>query len=340
MRLVVPAGGTGGARFVRGLLSALESLPTDGPWGPGPHEVTVIGNTGDDITLWGLRICPDLDTVTYTLAGAIDGAKGSRRPDETFTVRDQLAPYGVLPTWFALGDKDLATHLTRTSLLAAGATLSEATATLTARWGLPGLGVTLLPMTDSPVETHVLVQHPEDPADAEPRLVHFQEYWVGLRASVPALDVVAVGAESARPAPGVLEAVAGADVVLLPPSNPVVSIGTVLAVPGIRAALEQTSAPVVGVAPLVGGRVLRGMADRLLPALGVAVDAGAVGVHYGPDLLDGWLVDTSDDERVAEVEAAGIACRAVPLLMSDVPTTARIALDALDLALELRGLPA
>lgn len=331
MHLVVPAGGTGGARFVRGLLAALEEVPG------GPHEVTVVGNTGDDITLWGLRVCPDLDTVTYTLAGTIDEAKGWGRPDESFRVRDELAGYGVLPTWFALGDRDLATHLTRTSLLSAGATLTEVTTRLAGHWGLPELGVRLLPMSDSPVETHVLVQHPGDPEGAQPRLVHFQEYWVGLRAGPDALAVVARGAEEATPAPGVLEAIAAADVVLLPPSNPVVSIGTILSVPGIREALETTAAPVVGVAPLVGGRVVRGMADRLLPALRVPVEAGAVGLHYGPGLLDGWLVDTADARDVPAVEAGGIACRAVPLLMSDVPATAAIAREALALAGVLEG---
>ena len=325
MRIVVPAGGTGGARFIRGLLAALHDLD-------GPHEVTVIGNTGDDITLWGLRVCPDLDTVTYTLAGEINEAQGWGRPEETFTVRDELAGYAVLPTWFGLGDRDLATHLTRTSLLASGATLSQATATIAARWGLPDLGVRLLPMSDSPVETHVLVQHPSDPPGSAPRLVHFQEYWVGLRAAPEALDVVAVGAQESVPATGVLEAISDADVVLLPPSNPVVSIGTILAVPGVRDALVKASAPVVGISPLVGGRVLRGMADRLLPALNVVVDSGAVARHYGADLLDGWLVDTADATLVDGVESAGISCRSVPLLMSDVPATAAMAHAALELA--------
>ncbi|RZS90167.1 LPPG:FO 2-phospho-L-lactate transferase [Motilibacter rhizosphaerae] len=320
MHLVVPAGGTGGARFVRGLLSALEALP-------GPHRVTVVANTGDDVTMWGLRVCPDLDTLTYTLGGAVSEEQGWGRQGETYVVRDELAAYGVLPTWFALGDHDLGTHLTRTSMLAGGATLSEATALVAGRWGLPARGVELLPMTDEPVETHVRVRD----ADGE-RLVHFQEYWVGLRAAPEVVEVVAVGAEASRPAPGVLEAVASADAVLLPPSNPVVSIGTVLQVPGVRAALEATAAPVVGISPLVGGAVVRGMADKLLPSLGVAVDAGSVARHYGPALLDGWLVDTVDADLVPGVVEAGIPCRAVPLLMTDVPATAAIAREALELA--------
>jgi LPPG:FO 2-phospho-L-lactate transferase len=233
----------------------------------------------------------------------------------------------VVPTWFGLGDRDLATHLTRTVLLQRGATLSEATAVIARRWGLEDLGVHLLPMSDDPVETHVRV------ADGSgERTVHFQEYWVRLRAAPEVREVLAVGADAARPAPGVLDAIAAADVVLVPPSNPVVSVGTVLAVPGVRKALESTPAPVVGLSPLVGGSVVRGMADKLLPALGVPVDAGAVARHYGPALLDGWLVDEVDAGVVGEVAAAGIRCRAVPLLMRDVPAAAAMARAALELA--------
>ncbi|NHC43798.1 2-phospho-L-lactate transferase [Motilibacter aurantiacus] len=324
MRIVVPAGGTGGARFVRGLLAALA-----GPAGSPGSTVTVIGNTGDDLTMWGLRVCPDIDTVLYTLGGGIDDERGWGRLGETFTVKEELSAYAVLPSWFGLGDRDLATHLTRTSLLAGGATLSEATAVLASRWGLPERGVRLLPMSDQPVETHVRLT---PPGEATSRLVHFQEYWVRWRAEPAVEGVVSVGAEAASPAPGVLEAIAEADVVLLPPSNPVVSIGSVLSVPGIRDAIRESLAPVVGVSPIVGGRVVRGMADKLLPAIGVEVTAAGVGLAYGPQLLDGWLVDTSDAADVEQVAAAGIACRAVPLLMTDVAATAEIARQALALA--------
>ena len=316
MRIVVPAGGIGAARFLRGLRAAV----------PDAH-LTVIGNTADDVTLFGLRVCPDLDTVMYTLGGGIDDERGWGRADETFTVREELAAYGVGPAWFGLGDRDLATHVVRTQMLGAGYPLSAVTAALCRRWQP---GVELLPMSDDRVETHVVLEDADAPGGR--RAVHFQEYWVRLRARPRAIDVVAVGVEDATPAPGVLEAVAAADVVLLPPSNPVVSIGTILAVPGIRAALEGTAAPVVGLSPIVGGAPVRGMAEKVLAAIGVRADAAAVALHYGAELLDGWLVDTSDDAAVATVEAAGIRCRAVPLLMTDPATTAAIARAALDLA--------
>jgi LPPG:FO 2-phospho-L-lactate transferase len=177
----------------------------------------------------------------------------------------------------------------------------------------------------------------ENTAGGEPRrrAVHFQEYWVRLRAAPVAHDVVAVGVEDAKPGPGVLEAIAAADVVLLPPSNPVVSIGTILAVPGIESAVRETAAPVVGLSPIVGGAPVRGMADKVLAAIGVAATAEAVAANYGPDLLDGWLVDSRDAGAVAAVERAGIVCRAVPLMMSDLAATEAMARAALALAAEV-----
>ena len=327
LHVVVPAGGIGGARFLRGLLAATES----------PLEVTVVGNTGDDITLFGLRVCPDLDTVMYTLGGGIHEEQGWGRADETFTVKDELAAYGVGPAWFGLGDRDIATHVVRTQMLDAGYPLSQVTAALCSRWGLPALGVRLLPMSDERVETHVVIDDPEAPGGR--RAVHFQEYWVRLHAAPTAHEVVAVGAAEARPGPGVLEAFASADVVLLPPSNPVVSIGTVLAVPGLRDALVSSPAPVVGLSPIVGGAPVRGMADRVLAAIGVESSAEAVALHYGSrrdgGLLDGWLVDTRDADAVPVVEAAGIACRSVPLLMPDVAGATAMARQALRLADQL-----
>ena len=331
-RIVVPAGGIGGARFLRGLLAAAPR--------PGAAEVTVVGNTGDDITLFGLRVCPDLDTVMYTLGGAIHEAQGWGRDDETYVVKAELAAYGVGPDWFGLGDRDLATHIVRTQMLGAGYRLHEVTAALCTRWGLPEQGVTLLPMSDDRVETHVVIDDPEAaPGDGRAparRAVHFQEYWVRRHAEPVAHDVVAVGADAASPAPGVLEAIAAADVVLLPPSNPVVSIGTVLAVPGIRAALQSGAAPVVGLSPIVGGAPVRGMADKVLAAIGVECTAVAVAAHYGArsagGLLDGWLVDERDADAVAAVEALGIRCAAVPLLMPDPARAAAMASAALDLA--------
>jgi LPPG:FO 2-phospho-L-lactate transferase len=315
--IVVLAGGIGAARFLRGLL-ALD-----------PGEVTVIGNTADDITLHGLRVCPDLDTVMYTLGGGVHEEQGWGRADETFTVAAELRAYGVGPDWFTLGDRDVATHLVRTQMLDAGYPLSAVTEALCARWGT---GVRLLPMSDDRVETHVVVTD-----DAGRRAVHFQEYWVRMRAEVPAEAVVYVGVEKARPGPGVAEAIAAADVVVVAPSNPVVSVGTILAVPGIRDALVTTTAPVVGISPIIGGRPVRGMADRMLAAIGVEATAAAVAAHYGAELLDGWLVDERDADAVEAVEALGIGCVARPLLMTDATATAAIARAALDLAERVRA---
>ncbi|MCX4963064.1 2-phospho-L-lactate transferase [Streptomyces virginiae] len=315
MRIVVLAGGIGGARFLSGLKSAVPDA-----------DITVIGNTGDDIHLFGLKVCPDLDTVMYTLGGGINEDQGWGRSDESFTVKEELAAYGVGPTWFGLGDRDFATHIVRTQMLGAGYPLSAVTEALCDRWQP---GVRLLPMSDDRVETHVAIT---EAGTGERRVIHFQEYWVRLRASVDAEAVVPVGAEQAKPAPGVLEAIAAADVIIFPPSNPVVSVGTILAVPGIRDAVASAGAPVIGLSPIVGGAPVRGMADKVLAAVGVEPTAAAVALHYGTGLLDGWLVDTSDADAVAEVEAAGITCRAVPLMMTDVEATAEMARAALELA--------
>jgi LPPG:FO 2-phospho-L-lactate transferase len=329
--VVVPAGGIGGARFLRGLLAAAPAALGD------DVRVTVIGNTGDDITLFGLRVCPDLDTVMYTLGGGIHEGQGWGRADETFVVKEELTAYGVGPAWFGLGDRDIATHVVRTQMLDAGYPLSQVTHALCTRWGLPELGVRLLPMTDDRVETHVVITDPDAPGGR--RAVHFQEYWVRLHAEPTAHEVVAVGAESAAPGPGVVDAFATADLVLLPPSNPVVSIGTILSVPGVREALVASPGRVVGLSPVVGGAPVRGMADKVLAAIGVETSAAAVALHYGGrtdgGLLDGWLVDTADADAVGTVEGAGIAARAVPLLMPDVPSAAAMARAALGLAADL-----
>ncbi|MDX6256126.1 MAG: 2-phospho-L-lactate transferase [Frankiales bacterium] len=317
-RIAVLAGGIGGARYLRGVLSALPEA-----------QVTVVGNTGDDLTLFGLRICPDLDTVMYTLGGGSNEEQGWGRADETWSVKEELAAYGAEPTWFGLGDRDFATHIVRTQMLDAGYPLSEVTAALCRRWQL---GLTLLPMSDQRVETHVLVED-----ERGRRAIHFQEWWVGLHAALPALEFVSVGAEDATPGPGVLEAIRDADVVLLPPSNPVVSIGSILSVPGIAEALQATAAPVVGCSPIIGNAPVRGMADACLTAIGVETSAAGVALHYGSKVLDGWLVHETDAEAVPIVEGAGIACRAVPLLMTDVETTAAMVREALTLAEAIRG---
>jgi LPPG:FO 2-phospho-L-lactate transferase len=324
MRIVVLAGGIGGARFLRGLkqVASAEAGPLQGAGANSPAEITVIGNTGDDIRLFGLQVCPDLDTVMYTLGGGINEDQGWGRTDETFTLRDELAAYDVGPAWFGLGDRDFATHIVRTQMLDAGYPLSAVTEALCSRWRP---GVRLIPMSDDRVETHVVIAD-----ESGRRAIHFQEWWVRLRAGVPAEAITAVGAEDAKPAPGVLEAIEEADVVLLPPSNPVVSVGTILAIPGIRAALVAKT--VVGVSPIIGGAPVRGMADACLTAIGVETSAQAVAAHYGPDLLDGWLVDTADADAVVD----GIEVRARPLLMTDPESTAAIAKAALDLAAELQ----
>ncbi|WP_349260299.1 2-phospho-L-lactate transferase [Actinocrinis sp.] len=319
MRITAVAGGVGGARFLRGLLAAAPDA-----------DVTVIGNVGDDITLHGLRVCPDLDTVMYTLGGGIHEGQGWGRSGETFSVADELAEYGVGPDWFTLGDRDIATHLVRTQMLDAGYPLSAVTEALCARWKP---GVRLLPATDDRAETHVVLRDEE----GKRRAVHFQEYWVRMHAP-DAESIVFVGAENAQPAPGVLEAIVQADVVVFPPSNPVVSIGAVLAVPGIREALIAGNAPVVGLSPIIGSAPVRGMADKVLAAVGVEeTSAAAVAEYYGAQLLDGWLIDESDAKQAERIEAAGIRCRAVPLLMRDVDATAAMARAALDLAAELRS---
>ncbi len=325
--ITVLCGGVGGARFVTGLLRLIERTGSD-------SSVTVVANTADDIWVHGLKVCPDLDTVMYTLGGGIDPERGWGRTGETWQAKEELAAYGVQPTWFGLGDKDLATHLVRTQMLDAGYPLSAVTAALCRRWDP---GVTLLPMTDDRVETHVAI---DDPGTGERTAVHFQEYWIRHRAEVPAHTVVPIGADKASPAPGVLEAITGADVVLLPPSNPVVSVGTILAVPGIREAVRATPAAVVGVSGIIGGDHVHGMARQLLDVIGVECSAAAVAEHYGArsreGVLDGWLVDTVDAAAVPRIREAGLATAAVPLWMTDADATA----DIVAAALELVGAPA
>jgi LPPG:FO 2-phospho-L-lactate transferase len=331
-KVTVLSGGVGGARFLQGVLRLLErTSQTSGS----DTEVTVIANTGDDIWLHGLKVCPDLDTVMYTLGNGIDTERGWGRTDETWHAKEELAAYGVEPTWFGLGDRDLATHLVRTQMLDAGYPLSAVTEALCRRWLSPvhGGSVRLLPMSDDRVETHIVI---DDPDSGERRAVHFQEYWIRHQASVPAYSVVPIGAEQASPGPGVLEAITEADLVLLPPSNPVVSVGTILAVPGVRDALGTTAAPVIGVSGIVGADHVRGMARQLLGIIGVEVSAAAVAEHYGArakgGVIDGWLVDTVDAGLVDRIEAAGIRSRAVPLMMTDHDATADMVVAAVELA--------
>ncbi len=330
LRVTALAGGIGAARFLRGLIAA-------GSGTGRPLEITVIGNTGDDITLYGLHISPDLDTVMYTLGSGIDEEQGWGRSGETWHALEEVRAYGAVESWFGLGDRDIGTHLVRTSMLADGKTLSEITAVLCERWQP---GIRLLPMTDDPVASHVQIDA-DDNSDEGRRTMHFQEYWVRLHAESPASAVLYRGIESARPAPGVIDAILDADVVLFPPSNPVVSIGTILAVAGIADAVRTTTAPVVGISPIISGAPVRGMADKLLPSVGVDTSALGIGRHYGArshgGLVDGWLVDSADEAAVDALTDAGIAAAARPLWMTDVAATATIAAAALELA---RTLPA
>jgi LPPG:FO 2-phospho-L-lactate transferase len=315
VRITVLAGGVGGAKYLEGVRHYATSN--------GRHdEVTAVVNTGDDVNMHGLRICPDLDSVMYTLGGAIDTERGWGRAGETWRIKESLAEYGAEPTWFGLGDLDVATHLVRTQMLNAGYPLSDVTTALCRRWEP---GVRLLPMTDEPCETHVVVE-----LDAGPRALHFQEWWVRYRASLPALAFVQVGLDEATPAPGVLEAIGDADLVLIAPSNPVVSVDTILNVPGIRAAVTQGAAPVVGMSPIVAGAPIRGMADACLPVIGVEVSAEGVGRHYGAraagGLLDGWLIHESD-----RAELPGVRVLARDIVMSSPETTAAMVADAVAL---------
>jgi LPPG:FO 2-phospho-L-lactate transferase len=291
--LTALAGGVGAARMLRGLAGAID-----------PAEITAVVNTGDDVVLHGLHISPDLDTVTYTLAGAINTETGWGLSGETWTAMDALAAYGSGElAWFRLGDRDLGTHLFRTSRLAAGATLSQVTAEITTRWGLT---VGLLPMSDDRVETRVtLADGPE---------IGFQEYFVGRRHSVAVSGVRFVGANTARPAPGVLDAIRSADVVVICPSNPVVSIGPLLAVPGIRDAIVARRRDTVAISPIIAGAALKGPADRMMAELGLEPSVVGVARMYR-DLAATLVIDDADAELAGDVRRTGMNCVVTPTVM-------------------------
>ena len=326
VKVTVLVGGVGGARFLLGVQRLLGlGQFASGPALPGDHELTAIVNIGDDAWMHGVRICPDLDTCMYTLGGGVDPQRGWGHRDETWHAKEELARYGVQPDWFELGDRDLATHLVRSQMLRAGYPLSQVTAALCDRWQP---GARLLPASDDRCETHVVIT---DPVDDSQRAIHFQEWWVRYRAQVPTHSFAFIGAEKAHATAEVTEAIADADIILVAPSNPVVSVGAILAVPGIRAALRSTNAPVVGYSPIIGGKPLRGMADACLTVIGVASTAEAVGQHYGArsgtGILDCWLIHEGD-----QAEIDGVAVRSVPLLMNDPEATAEMVSAGLDLA--------
>ncbi len=321
MRIVVLAGGVGGARFVRGLREAVRRAPAGSELADA--SIDVIVNTGDDWWLAGLRITPDLDSMLYTLSGQNDEVRGWGRVGESERVSGELQAYGVTPEWFTLGDLDLGTHIARSAWLREGLTPSDVVARLHDRWDLGG--VRLHPATDHEIDTHVWVA--SDTGAEED--MHFQEWWTRYRAQVPALRFEQRGVERATPSPGALAALSAADVVLIAPSNPVVSIGTILGIPGMRDAVLAANAPIVGVSPIIAGSAVRGMADACLTTIGVATDAAAVARHYGSrseaGLLDAWLVGVEDESLVAELRADGIAAAAVPLWMRDLDTAAALA---------------
>ena len=326
-KITVLAGGVGGAKFTQGLLWHLQNrgtLHTETP------EISVIVNTGDDMWLNGLRVCPDLDTMMYTLGGGISKEQGWGRENETRRTAAEISAYGRGWDWFTLGDLDLGTHIVRSDLLREGMSLTEVTEFLCRRWKPE---VKLLPMSDEPVETHVRLVNAVDEHQAGD-LIHFEEWWVRYRAAIPAQEFVQVGVDSASPTEQALQALKNADIILLPPSNPVVSIGTILGVPGMRDAVFGAKAPVIGVAPVIGGSAVRGMADQCLSAIGVDSTAAAVGRYYGArsagGLLDGWLIDTSDVHSIEELKTTGISSKAVPLWMTDVEATAQMAREALE----------
>jgi LPPG:FO 2-phospho-L-lactate transferase len=292
LRVTALAGGTGAAKLLRGLVHVIE-----------PAALTVIGNTGDDTDVWGLHVSPDLDTVMYALGGLLDVERGWGRRNETFHCLDAMAPLGG-QTWFNVGDRDLATHLARTEALRAGRTLSDVTAELARRHGV---AARVLPMSDEPVRTRI--ETPDGWLD-------FQEYFVREKAQPAVRSVAFVGAERARPAPGVADALRDADLVLVCPSNPVTSIGPILAVPGIVDALRATTAPVVAVSPIVGDAPVSGPAGTLMRARGLDVSATGVAAAYAP-WLGTLLVDTRDPGALASLAARGVHATATDTMMTD-----------------------
>lgn len=305
--ITVLAGGVGAARFLEGLVRVVP-----------PADVTIISNTADDDRFFGLHVSPDVDIVVYTLAGAVDETKGWGLRDDTDACLQSLRRFGY-DTWFWLGDADLATHVHRTGMLRSGRTLSDVTRSLTDSFGVR---CRLLPMTDSPVRTRVLTAAGED--------LPFQEYFVrrGFRDEVRAVRFA--GIEAARPAPGVLEALREARAVLIAPSNPVVSIGPILAVPGIRETLRNTKAAVAAISPIVGGRTLKGPADRMMAALGVEPTPVGVAALYR-DFLDVLVIDEQDRELAPVVERAGVQAVVAQTVMrgiEDKESLARAALRA------------
>lgn len=294
------AGGVGAARFLRGLVRVIN-----------PAHLCVIVNTGDDAEFFGLSVSPDLDTITYTLADVVDQSKGWGLPDESFRCLASLRRY-YPDTWFGLGDTDLATHLFRTQQLRQGKTLTEVSAAIARAWRVQA---TVLPMSNDPVRT---VVHTE--AGALP----FQEYFVKGRGEGKVEKVELCGIESALAAPGVRAAILSAQLVILPPSNPIVSIGPIIGLPGVREALRETAAPIVGISPLVAGKPIKGPADRMLHGLGIEASAAGVASMY-IDFLDSFVIDTQDASQQARLEAQGLTVQVTDTIMTDMDKSVALA---------------
>jgi LPPG:FO 2-phospho-L-lactate transferase len=308
VNVAVLSGGVGGARFVRGLVDVVD-----------PADVTVVGNVGDDLEILGLRVSPDLDSILYALAGLSDEERGWGRAGETWHALDTVAALGGA-SWFRLGDRDLGLHLVRTEALRAGEPLSAVTARLAGRLGV---AVRLLPATDDLLRTWI-----HTPAGMLP----FQEWFVARGHRDPVLDVSYEGAGEARAAPGVLAALAAADLIVLAPSNPYVSIGPILAVAEIRAALAARRVPAVAVSPLVGGRAVRGPADRMLERLAGGTSPAHVASCY-EGLVDALVIDESDSGDAGALLGSGIRPVVTRTLMRDAGTRRRLAEAVLDGAL-------
>jgi len=310
--LVALAGGVGAARLLSGLVQVMD-----------PAGITAIVNTGDDMVLHGLHISPDVDTITYTLAGLDNRQTGWGLAGETWVAMEELEKLGG-ESWFRLGDRDLATHLYRTQRLSEGASLSEVTAELVVA---RGVAVRLLPVSDDPLRTKLTLA---GPAGADPVEVDFQDYFVKLGHGVPVRAIRFQGAESARPGPGVLEAIAASDLLVACPSNPLVSIGPLLAVPGVLEALVARRSDVVAVSPIVAGAALKGPADRLLTELGHESSVVGVARLYAP-WAGTMVIDEADARLASRVEDEGVRCVVAPTVMSSPERSAmlgRVVLDA------------
>jgi LPPG:FO 2-phospho-L-lactate transferase len=297
-------GGTGGAKLIQGF-----SHETD------PEELTLICNTADDFVLHGLNISPDLDTIMYTVAGLSDDKNGWGIRGDTFAALKQLQQYGH-ETWFKLGDKDLATHITRTKLMRQGLTLSQVTDKFTR---VLGIEAKIMPMSDQLVETRITTSEGE---------VSFQEYFVKQRWQPEVKRVSYVGIDNSKPAPGVIEALGNAQGIIVCPSNPITSIGPILAVPGIRDALKKTAAPVVGVSPIIGESAISGPAHKLMAARGWEVSAFGVAKGYA-DLLDGFFIATEDEKHQDRIEALGIKSVITSIRMDSLAEKRRLARELL-----------